>query len=424
MKKSFSVLMLLLTCLLAQSQNDTIYPTDTLVNPSYFSSSNILANWTMGYCSVNITGTDTTFAPCYIVTYEDYYTASIDLCPDNLDEVGGMGLHLDSAWVLDSNLFNQMELDGSNIINDTNGYWINYNNLTSGVTIDGGPGSHKYCIEADLFLGTTNTWYQRFEILLGPIDIPGPFTIPYSTAGTIGVLKAGVLLEYTPPSSNSTPAMNGGIIPIDFCGWHPEPAGFGHFHAVPTGINVALDAVGVDTSVINCSDIAQGNGSELAGFTFEGIPIYGPFETDLSMPTGLDACNGHFGPTPEFPGGVYHYHVSATDVINAPPCRANYMSLNAWEYGEWTGGGMAIEFHENADLINVFPNPVSEGVLNIEGDYDHFTIYTVDGALVVESNGKSISSLTQINLSKFPAGMYFLNAEKGNEMTFKKIVIN
>ena len=26
----------------------------------------------------------------------------------------------------------------------------------------------------------------------------------------------------------------------------------------------------------------------------------------------LDECNGRFGPTPEFPQGIYHYHVTAT----------------------------------------------------------------------------------------------------------------
>ena len=92
--------------------------------------------------------------------------------------------------------------------------------------------------------------------------------------------------------------------------------------------------MGVDTTQIYCADVPQSNGNGLAGFTFEGIPMYGPLEANLNSPTGLDACNGHNGATPEFPGGVYHYHASETDVINNPPCRSNYVPLDPWNFGE------------------------------------------------------------------------------------------
>ena len=331
---------MLLVSLSSFSQHDTIYPPDTLLTPalvSQFNTANILSTWTLGFCPINTSGSDTTFAPCYYVTYEDHYNTSIALCPDNLDEVGGYGMHLGVPVLLDSNTFYQMEIDGSNIINDTNNYWINYKNLTQGLEIDGGGPGHDYCIEADLYNGTNDTWYQSFQVLLGPIDLPGNTPINYSTAGKIGILKDGVLLEHTPPSSETMTALYGGIIPVDWCGWHPEPAGFGHFHMTPTGINYPIETSGGDSTLYGCVDVPQEANIGLAGFTFEGIPIYGPLDSDFSLPTDLDECLGHTGMTPDYPNPVYHYHTSSTDIVNNPPCRFNRKSLEEFEYGEWTG---------------------------------------------------------------------------------------
>jgi hypothetical protein len=81
----------------------------------------------------------------------------------------------------------------------------------------------------------------------------------------------------------------------------------------------------------------DGNHSEVIGVAYDGYPIYGfwGYDTDMNVvemkssyelkdgETGyngiddykyteglgdLDVCNGHFGPTPDFPQGIYHYH--------------------------------------------------------------------------------------------------------------------
>ena len=82
---------------------------------------------------------------------------------------------------------------------------------------------------------------------------------------------------------------------------------------------------------------ANGSHSAVIGVAMDGYPIYGLWGYDDQMnvvemtssyklkegETGyngiddyvfeqglghLDVCNGHFGPTPEFPDGIYHYH--------------------------------------------------------------------------------------------------------------------
>lgn len=67
--------------------------------------------------------------------------------------------------------------------------------------------------------------------------------------------------------------------------------------------------------------------SNIIGFSFDGYPIYGPIGWDsqrkIKIMTSsyqnqeyvdesgdLDICNGIFGPTPDYPDGVYHYHAT------------------------------------------------------------------------------------------------------------------
>ena len=83
--------------------------------------------------------------------------------------------------------------------------------------------------------------------------------------------------------------------------------------------------------------------SNIIGFALDGFPIYGPVgylqegldlkstimrssytgELDINgNPTyisgsgDLDDCNGLDGPTPEFPNGIYHYHMTIQSIEN------------------------------------------------------------------------------------------------------------
>jgi hypothetical protein len=54
------------------------------------------------------------------------------------------------------------------------------------------------------------------------------------------------------------------------------------------------------------------------GYALDGYPMFGSAEVDGAVPTDLDACNGHTGPTAAQPEGEYHYHSSA-QFANLPP---------------------------------------------------------------------------------------------------------
>ena len=124
---------------------------------------------------------------------------------------------------------------------------------------------------------------------------------------------------------------------LGLCHGHSGPGGAYHYHADgncmhwhPEEGETWLDYEWPGNNTTNTS-------SEVIGIAFDGYPIYGAFgdigngtvaemtssyrlkpgETgyngidDYEYVEGLgdlDVCNGHFGPTPDFPNGIYHYH--------------------------------------------------------------------------------------------------------------------
>lgn len=96
-----------------------------------------------------------------------------------------------------------------------------------------------------------------------------------------------------------------GVFFVDSCNGHPlalaaDGTGSGdyHYHGVPYCITDAIDT--------------DGEHSRILGFLLDGFPFYGPQDVDGAIITSddLDECSGHVGPTPEFPDGIYHYHLT------------------------------------------------------------------------------------------------------------------
>lgn len=437
MKKLNLLVSLLLALLCQEIQAQTyVYPEDTLVNPSFFSNNNLVVSWKEGFCAIDIElgpgGPDTVFAPCYKVTYLDHYRASSDLCPPNLGEVGGIGSYFDKPYLLDSNLFRLMENDGNDIINNTNLWDINYENLTTGEEIDGGSGGMgsgplRYCIEAELFEDSlevgVDPWIQSFEILMGPIFESEPVALNQSEY--IGLTTDGTLIEGDPPS------LNGHIIALDRCGWHPEPSGFGHFHSIPGAINIPMNTSGIDSDY-QCADVPQNNDG-IIGFSFEGIPIYGPYEHGTSsVASDLDGCNGHFGTTGDFPDGAYHYHSSATEIFNYPPCRVGKKAFDSFTYGvneeeeeqeekEEDVLSTSKTVVEDNEALSIYPNPTN-GLITIKGPVDYYIIYDINGHIIL-SGLQSLEEQLDLNLSDLESGVYFISAERKRTVFFEKIIL-
>jgi hypothetical protein len=131
--------------------------------------------------------------------------------------------------------------------------------------------------------------------------------------GAIGYMISGEAI-FNPYEANgaATPAMSdnvsytfttsGGVHEtasfIDSCNSHPTPltAGYDwHHHGIPSCLVAQIDGTS--------------GPSHLIGIALDGFPIYGgrDINGNTIAVSQLDACNGITSPTPEFPGGIYHY---------------------------------------------------------------------------------------------------------------------
>jgi hypothetical protein len=132
-------------------------------------------------------------------------------------------------------------------------------------------------------------------------------------------------------------------IELGVCHGHSGMGGTYHYHADANCLHWHPEEgedmfdYDISTPAAVAQNTANGSHSAVIGVSMDGYPIYGLWGYDAQMnvvemkssyklkegETGyngiddyvyepglghLDVCNGHFGPTPEFPDGIYHYH--------------------------------------------------------------------------------------------------------------------
>ena len=133
---------------------------------------------------------------------------------------------------------------------------------------------------------------------------------------------------------------------VDLCNGHPAgvnangiSAGSYHYHAVPSCTTDAIDVEGQHSSIV--------------GVLIDGFPVYGSNDVGGApiQRWHLDECSGHVGPTPEFPNGIYHYHL--LDEVSPDPI--------ACLSGELSGGEAKVDDDAVADidvcLLYTSPSP-------------------------------------------------------------------
>ena len=126
-----------------------------------------------------------------------------------------------------------------------------------------------------------------------------------TSLGPIGMALNGVAI-YNDREGGNIPLDSITVTTFDYSGAHPSPAKAYHYHT---------------TGRYTSSDDAK-----LIGFLRDGFPIYGRKDTTGVYPS-LDANGGHFGPTQDFPNGIYHYHASNVNYFNT-----GYYVLKAGSY--------------------------------------------------------------------------------------------
>ena len=124
-----------------------------------------------------------------------------------------------------------------------------------------------------------------------PLNPAVASSVTATSLGPVGVSVNGVAL-YNQYAGPSQPLTNE-IISFDRLNGHPQNSGQYHYHVEPLHLT--------------------NNGSDLIGFLLDGFPVYGQKDQDGTIPTNLDAANGHTTATADYPDGIYHYHIILAD---------------------------------------------------------------------------------------------------------------
>ncbi|MCH2137176.1 MAG: YHYH protein [Phycisphaerales bacterium] len=144
------------------------------------------------------------------------------------------------------------------------------------------------CFNPNPVTAQNDTW----EIPLVPFPTDNPQVVYFEQMGQVGVMLNGTTY-YNPYDAGGIDAPST-ICMDDYYG-HPSPDGRYHYHQAPAW---AMNG--------------QIGHSMIIGYSFDGYPVYGPFEStgvyamDLTGDMALDACNGH-----EDDIRGYHYHAVA-----------------------------------------------------------------------------------------------------------------
>jgi hypothetical protein len=187
----------------------------------------------------------------------------------------------------------------------------------------GRPGAANACLEATLDRSVTMT------ILLPQTPVMAQRPTRLGVVSKVGLAQDGVPIFADAPSVLQT----GHMPALDTCGGHVDPGGWYHWHTTSSDIETIYDRVDVD------ADCARTQAPDaLFGYAFDGVPIYGSTDQDRTIPTDLDACNGHVAATREFEAGTYHYH-AALSFPNLPPCLSGVQAQDNFVTTAKTGIG-------------------------------------------------------------------------------------
>lgn len=159
-----------------------------------------------------------------------------------------------------------------------------------------GKGNNGFFVAEDI-----QSYDAEFSIPLNPVLADSPTE---TNMGVIGVAVSGAVFfdAFEGGADADVYAVEDntiidGVPFIDSCNGHGLPNGMTyHYHGIPYCITDVLDTAGEHSKAI--------------GYLLDGFPIYGPQDVNGEVPTDLDACNSHFGPTPEYPEGIQHYHTT------------------------------------------------------------------------------------------------------------------
>lgn len=155
-----------------------------------------------------------------------------------------------------------------------------------------------------------------------------------TSLGMIGVALSGAQLfnDYEDPQMSIVAmednAVHDHVAFLDDCNGHTLVDGTNyHYHGIPVCLTSRLDTAGQHSSML--------------GVLADGFPVYANLDEAGAKigDSGLDDCSGHVGATPEFPDGIYHYHLTSDKAPYMVDCYHGEVSASASARGGPPEGG-------------------------------------------------------------------------------------
>lgn len=373
--------------------------------------------------TVNCTLSNGSSTQCYqLKFYANVVNDDGPFCPQTINDIGGLAIYEPGAAgtnvglaALNADLLNIIEADGFDIVQSNGDVNINIPGAGGGPPAQG----TSYCLQAN----SDDNLELTYLIPVNPENLTTPNNI--EPVEQLGVSLDGIPFKGNPPAVIGGGPGGGGtdvLMPaLDRCGGHHDPGGYYHWHMIANSTNDVLNDLNI--SAVSCTAFPQTN-SSIMGYAMDGYPIYGQFEEGQILPSGLDACNGHFSVTSDYPNGIYHYHAVQGVAPNIPPCLIGASATGSFTYN----------FHENdlyADEIinislegNLYPNPTNNETVTIESSAEKLEIYDqngrqIDGFEIVQK----IEGGFSVEPSALNTGSYQIVLLKGNARITKTLVV-
>ena len=177
-----------------------------------------------------------------------------------------------------------------------------------------------------------------------PVYAPEPTT---TTLGQIGIAINGARIFNDYEDMELTiVALDDNVIHdhaafVDECNGHPLGDGTSyHYHGIPLCLAAEIDV--------------DGEHSYMIGVLQDGFPVYANQGEggETVVNADLDECGGHFGATPEFPDGIYHYHLTADEAPYSIDCYHGEVEQAQMRGGPPDLGGIAEQLGISEQMLS------------------------------------------------------------------------
>jgi len=268
----------------------------------------------------------------------------------------------------------------------------------------------------------------------------------YCSTSSCGIAADGVVIY---PSQNNNLRQAAEEAEITCTGIHVGQGMGLHYHADGHSFNNN----GID--LYNLTDFSSKNHPPLIGFAYDGIALFGKYETSYSSMNGysiaLDAFGGH-----DHDGFGYHYHAFNTTYYadslgtQVGPVTAHILLTGAWKgnvneipgllevstsqlkddsIAQYAGGsatqppplGINNINEQEANAVIIYPNPGNGSFKVITKELCKFTLIDPLGKIIFTK--QSENKETSFELKTSAKGVYILKIEGVNSFYTRKIII-